>query len=126
MRSCSEQPAHSTWVWLYARTFQNQLVGKASATREKRSTSPIINSITNPRYASTATLRAAGRGLRKVSSMAGKGLRTVEGSRTVDTLHLQNSKEHTRNRSDTHIILDEHDKHRKGGWCGKATRSLVD
>src|SRR5215472_2473126 len=83
MRSCSEQPAHSTWVWLYARTFQNQLVGKASATRERRSTSAIINSITNPRYASTATLRATGRGVRRVS------WRTGEGSRTVDTHHLR-------------------------------------
>ena len=47
--SWSEQPAHSTWVWLYPRKAQNQLPGKACATRASSRTSAIISSITKPR-----------------------------------------------------------------------------
>jgi hypothetical protein len=42
---------------LKARIFQKRLVGYAAATRENCNTSAIINSMTNPRYASIETLR---------------------------------------------------------------------
>src|ERR1044072_8458831 len=61
MVSCREQPDQGTWLWLYARKFQNELPGNACATRESCSTSAIISSITKPRYVSTATLRTAGK-----------------------------------------------------------------
>src|SRR5215471_11593023 len=58
--SCSEQPAHSTCVWLKARKPQNQLPGYAAATRASWTTSAIIRNMTMPRYASIATLRGCG------------------------------------------------------------------
>src|SRR5580693_7659548 len=55
--SCREQPNHSVWDWLKARTFQKTLSWKYAETLENESTSPIINSMTRPRYASTARFR---------------------------------------------------------------------
>src|SRR5208282_1839465 len=82
IRSCSEQPAHSAWVWLKARIFQNQLAGNASEMRENCRTSAIMSSITKPRYASTATLRTAGWRVRMGSAATGAA------SATVDKGHL--------------------------------------
>ncbi len=59
MRSCSESQAQGTCVWWNARNARSRPSGKASATRESRSTSAIIRSITKPRNASTALLRCA-------------------------------------------------------------------
>src|SRR5580704_15540608 len=57
--SCSEQPTHSVCDWLKLKKLQNQFPGNDFATSENRSTSAIINNMTSPRYASTATLRDA-------------------------------------------------------------------
>jgi hypothetical protein len=56
---------------LKARIFQNRLVGYAAATRENCNTSAIINSMTNPRYASIETLRRAPGSTRAASRIVG-------------------------------------------------------
>src|SRR5687767_14882949 len=62
MRSCSEQPTHSTWLWCQPRNCQNAFSGTARATRESRRTSAIIRNITKPRYASTDESRPGATG----------------------------------------------------------------
>src|SRR5260370_14837289 len=66
---------------------QNQLPGKASDTRARRSTSAIMRNMTKPRYASMATLRATGGGLGTGRCAGGEDART-EDSTTADKLHL--------------------------------------
>src|SRR5208337_4994346 len=60
MRSCREQPMHSTWVWWWARICQKTLLPLAAATLPNWSASAISRNITNPRKASSEANRAAG------------------------------------------------------------------
>src|SRR5438046_990356 len=64
IRSCSEQPVHSTCDVLNASCFQTGLSGNDLATCETCRTSAIIRNITNPRKASSdeRRLTSAGEG----------------------------------------------------------------
>src|SRR6187399_1793372 len=60
IRSCSEQPPHSTCDCANFSHFQVSLSGNDRATWPSDSTSAIIRNITNPRYASSESSRGNG------------------------------------------------------------------
>src|SRR5712671_4153428 len=68
---------------------QNQLPGKASDTRARRSTSAIMRNMTKPRYTSMATLRATGDGLGTECFAIGEDSRADDSS-TGGKSHLPN------------------------------------